>query len=122
MNITSLTNNQKRLVLFLGGCMTSRFFITWLASRASPDVLQWMGAIALCVSVGFTYIWLTGARKTGGEVFGEKIWWDSLRPIHAALWALFAFLALSESRYAWIVLLFDTLFGLAAFTAHRLSE
>ena len=116
----SLTDSQKRLALFLGGCIPVRLFITWVASRAANGGLQIMGVIALCVSFGFAYIWATGARKTGAEVFGAPIWWDNLRPIHAVLWATFAVMAISGNRSAWVVLLFDTLFGLAAFTAHRL--
>ena len=29
-------------------------------------------------------------RKTGKEVFGSKIWWNDLRPVHASLYILFA--------------------------------
>jgi hypothetical protein len=115
-----MNNDQKRLVLFLGGCMTSRFFVTWLASRATSIHLQMMGAVAMFIAAGFTYIWLTNSRKTGAEVFGAPIWWNSLRPIHALLWGAFAVLALFEVRWAWMILLFDTLFGLGAFTVHRL--
>ena len=27
-------------------------------------------------------------RKTGLEVFGDKIWWNNLRPIHGILYGL----------------------------------
>ena len=72
--------------------------------------------------LGWFYILFIGKRDTGREVFGEKIWWNSLRPIHMILWALFAYLAITGSRNAWIVLLIDTMFGLASFLIHHLNE
>jgi hypothetical protein len=53
------------------------------------------------------------------EVFGEKIWWNDLRPIHGTLYLLFAYYAIRGSKYAWTILLVDVLFGLIAFFIHH---
>jgi hypothetical protein len=92
--------------------------LVWLAYRASPEQLQWMGALALLPAIGFTFIYLTGARQTGLEVSGGRIWWNHLRPIHAALYATFAALAWKKHPRAWMVLLADVIFGLTSFLVH----
>ena len=60
-------------------------------------------------------------RGMGEEVGGERIWWDRLRPIHAALWGSAAALALTGRHEAWIPLAADTLFGLGAWAHHHFS-
>lgn len=110
----------KRLLLFLIGCIGMRSLFAYVAKIASVCWLRVMGWLALIPAVGFMYIYLTGARKTGAEVFGEKIWWNSLRPAHAALYFAFAWLAISGAReMAWKVLVADVVLGLSAFTANR---
>ena len=61
------------------------------------------------------YIFLTGSRETGAEVFGEKIWWNNLRPLHSLLYFLFAYNAIIGNRNAWIYLLIDVVIGLISF-------
>jgi hypothetical protein len=36
--------------------------------------------LAILPAIGFMYIYLTDSRKTGQEVFGQKIWWNHLQP------------------------------------------
>lgn len=110
---------QKRWFLFLTGCLGTRLFLVYLARSASATALQGLGALALLPAVGFWYIYLTGARKTGAEVMGDRIWWNHLRPLHGTLYALFAVMALFEYKYAWIVLLLDVLVGASAFAYHH---
>ncbi len=78
-----------------------------------------MGWLALIPAIGFMYIYVTGIRQTGPEVFGNKIWWNNLRPIHALFYFLFAYNAINGNKNAWIYLLVDVLFGLASFLAHH---
>ena len=66
-------------------------------------------------AIGFSYVFLTGSRKTGPEVFGDKIWWNNLRPIHAFLYFAFAIFAILGKRWSWMILLADVIFGLTAF-------
>lgn len=106
---------QKRFLLFLIGCIGTRSLFVYFAKNASTTVLKYMGYLALLPAIGFMYIFLTGTRKTGGEVFGDKIWWNDLRPIHSALYTLFAVNAIIGNPMAWVYLLIDVLVGLSSF-------
>ena len=117
-----MNNIQKRFLLFLVGCMGVRFFIVYLAKNINIDYLPYMGYISLIISFGFMFIFLTGSRKTGPEVNGEKIWWNNLRPIHSILYGLFAYLAITKNNKAWVVLLVDVLIGLFSFLTFHYNE
>ncbi len=110
-----MNNIQKRFLLFLIGCIGSRSLLVYLAKTSSNTFLRYMGLIALVPAIGFFYIYLTGSRKTGPEVFGDQIWWNNLRPIHGTLYFLFAYNAIIGNRNAWIYLLVDVLIGLVSF-------
>ena len=69
----------------------------------------------LILSLYLFYIFFTGSRQTGAEVFGSKIWWNDLRPIHGLLYLLFAYNAIMGNKSAWIYLLVDVIFGLISF-------
>jgi hypothetical protein len=100
-------------LLFLLGCMSARLFLAYLAKIANRKWLKIMGYLALLPAIGFMYFYLSGIRKIG--TFGEKIWWNSLRPIHASLYGLFAYFAIRGNLNAWIFLLVDAIIGLTGF-------
>lgn len=110
---------RKRALLFLLGCIPVRLLVCYM-SATRVELLPALGALALLPALGFAILYAFDLRKTGPEVFGGAIWWNSLRPLHALLWGTFAVLALRHSPHAWKVLLADTLLGLAAWTAHRM--
>ena len=110
---------QKRFLLFLIGCIGTRSFFVYLAKNATEKYLMYMGYLALLPAIGFLYIYFSGARKTGAEVFGEKIWWNNLRPIHSALYFTFAYNAINGNPMAWIYLLIDVIIGLLSFLGHH---
>ena len=78
-----------------------------------------MGYLALLPAIGFIYIYMTDSRQTGPEVFGDKIWWNNLRPIHGLLYSLFAYNAITGNKNAWIYLLVDVVFGVLMFLVHH---
>ena len=119
---THANDTMWRMCMFLVGCMGTRFALTYLAKRIPPAYLPVMGVPALAIALGFATIYVMGWRKTGAEVRGDRIWWNSLRPIHAALWFTFAVLAFARRRDAWIALLVDTLIGLSAFVFYHVVE
>jgi len=110
---------QKRFLMFLIGCIGVRSLFVIIAKYINADYLKYLGYTALLPAIGFMYIYLTGSRKTGAEVFGEKIWWNDLRPIHSILYFLFAYNAIIGNKQSWIYLLVDVLFGLISFLTHH---
>jgi len=110
-----MNNLQKRFLLFLFGCIGMRSLFVILAKNANEKYLKYMGYLALIPAIGFIYIYLTGSRNTGAEVFGEKIWWNNLRPLHALLYLLFAYNSILGIKTAWIYLLIDVIIGLMSF-------
>jgi hypothetical protein len=113
---------QKRFLLFLICCIGIRTLFVIIAKNISINYLPILGYLALLPAIGFVYIFVTGSRKTGGEVFGEKIWWNNLRPIHAILYSLFAYNAIIRNSNAWMYLLIDVTFGLVSFLIFHYSN
>jgi len=106
---------QKRFLLFLIGCIGTRTIFVILAKNASLTYLRYMGYLSIFPAIGFFYLYFTGSRKTGAEVFGDKIWWNNLRPIHGSLYSLFAYNAINGNPFSWVYLLFDVIIGLVSF-------
>ena len=106
---------QKRFLLFLFGCIGTRSLLVYVAKNTKQMYLKYLGFLALIPAIGFMYLFLSGKRKTGPEVFGDKIWWNSLRPIHSLLYFLFAYNAIKGNRSAWVFLLLDVIIGLLSF-------
>ncbi len=104
---------KKRLALFLFGCIGTRLMFVYVA-KTRTEFLPYMGFIAILIAAGLMYFYLTGARTTGPEVFGEKIWWNNLRPVHAALYTTFAILAIQKNKKAYVPLFIDAMIGLGA--------
>jgi hypothetical protein len=117
-----LKDKQKRILLFLIGCIGIRSIFVIIAKTATPDVLPYLGTLALLPAIGLFYIFLTHSRKTGAEVFGARIWWNNLRPIHGILYSLFAYNAITKNTNAWIYLLVDVIIGLVSFTWFHLTH
>jgi len=114
------TDLQKRALLFWVGCIGTRVGLAWLAKNR-PDLVPYIGIAALMISIGFTTIFLGGLRKTGPETFGQPIWWNSMRPIHAALYGLVAYHALNgHGDMASAILSIDVVIGMAVWTYHRI--
>ena len=109
----------QRILLFLIGCIGVRFLFVVIAKYINARYLQYLGYLALLPAIGFMYIYLTGSRKTGPETFGEKIWWNNLRPVHSILYFLFAYNAIIGNTQAWMYLLADVLIGLISFLVYH---
>ena len=116
-----MQNIHKRILMFLIGCIGTRSLLVYIAKTTDAKYLPYLGYLALLPAIGFMYIFLTGVRKTGLEVFGEKIWWNNLRPVHALLYVLFAYFAIQRNTQAWMILLADVVLGLVSFLWHHSS-
>jgi hypothetical protein len=115
----TMTDIQKRFLLFLFGCIGMRSLFVIIAKNISIGYLPFLGYLALLPAIGFVYIYLSGSRQTGAEVFGGKIWWNKLRPIHALLYFTFAYNAIIGNKGAWIYLLIDLIIGLSSFLIYH---
>jgi len=114
-----MNNIQKRFLLFLFGCIGTRSLLVYIAKTTNKTLLMFLGYLALLPAIGFFYLYFSGKRKTGPEVFGDKIWWNNLRPIHGILYSLFAYNAIIGNSNAWIYLLVDVIFGLTSFLIYH---
>ena len=110
---------KQRFLMFLIGCIGTRVLFVIIAKYIDLQYLKYLGYLALIPAIGFMYIFLTGSRKTGAEVFGEKIWWNDLRPVHSILYFLFAYNAIIGNKESWIYLLIDVSIGLISFLIHH---
>ena len=91
----------------------------YIAKNIDTNFLKYMGYLLLLPAIGFFYIYLTGIRTTGAEVFGDKIWWNNLRPIHGLMYLLFSYNAINGNKSAWIYLFIDLLVGLTSFLSYH---
>jgi hypothetical protein len=117
---TDIMNNiQKRFMLFLLGCIPTRLFLVYLAKNIPVNDLPVLGYTLLLPAIGFIYLFLSGTRKSGPETFGDKIWWNNLRPVHAIFYLLFSYNAINKVKDSWIYLLYDLIFGLLSFLIYH---
>ena len=110
-----MNTTQKRFLLFLFGCIGTRTLLVYLAKNVNKTYLKYMGYLSLLPAIGFFYLFLSGSRKTGAEVFGDKIWWNDLRPVHGIMYFLFSYNAINGNQNAWLYLLVDVIIGLISF-------
>ena len=110
---------RQRFLMFLIGCIGLRSLFVVIAKYINVNYLKYLGYLALLPAFGFIYIYLTGSRKIGAETFGQKIWWNDLRPLHSILYFLFAYNAIMGNKQSWIYLLIDVLIGLISFLIYH---
>lgn len=110
--------NIQVFLYFLIGCIGIRLLIVLIAKETNKKYLKYLGYLALLPAIGFMYIYVSGARK-GLGAFGEKIWWNQLRPVHSILYFLFAYNAIIGNKQAWIYLLVDVFISLVSFLIYH---
>lgn len=116
-----MDNKLKRIILYLIGCMGARTTLTYIVKNHPDKYKNILTAMLLIPAFGFAYIYLNDLRKTGGEVFGDKIWWNNLRPLHSILYFITALLVFLKQKNAFYFLAIDTLIGLVAFALYHLG-
>lgn len=96
-------------------CIIVRITLIYLAyiSLYSPNLNTFFSLFYLAIGLGSTYQYATKYRKQGA--FGQKIWWDYLRPIHAILYFYTSYLIYTQNVYFVLVLIVDTLIGIGGF-------
>jgi len=70
-----IRHSKKVCSFFLIGCIGTHTFFVIIAKYINIIYLPILGYLALIIAIGFTYIYiyLTGTRKTGPEIFDDKI-------------------------------------------------
>ena len=104
---------MNKLLPYFSICIIVRSLIAFTAYKLSPKYLRIAGYTALLPAIGFMYLFISKSRNTGA--FGQKIWWDYVRPIHSILYALFAWYAIHKSNKAFIFLVMDVLVGVIVY-------
>jgi hypothetical protein len=112
----------KRFLMFLIGCMGSRFLLTYVAKTIQPDYLKYISLVTGLIGVSFVYIYFFGSESADKQLEwtgDKKVWWNDLRIVHGSLYLLFTYMALTQNKQAWLILLVDTLIGLISWTKHH---
>jgi hypothetical protein len=102
-----------------GLCLLVRLLLVWGVSQLTRRGLQVAAALALVPAIAWVYLFVSGARPTGPETFGDPIWWNDWRPVHAGLYLAFSWQAWQASPTAWRWLAADVAVGLVAYLRHR---
>jgi len=111
---------KELFLLFIFGCMGARLFLVYAAKNIIRKYLPIMGYLAALPSFGFAYAYITGGRSEGA--FGQKTWWNDLRPVHAVLYGLFAWNAINKRAGSWKFLFADAILGLISFLIYHWSN
>lgn len=119
MILSMVSIKTKRILLFLFGCILTRFLFVLISYKIDIKYLPYLGYLALLPAIGFLYIYITGSRKEGPETFGKRIWWNHLRPVHAILYFLFAYYSIKKNKNSYKLLLTDVILGLIAFITYH---
>ena len=114
-----MTPMQKRIALFLGGCIPARLLLTAVAKYSPVYYLPYLGMVTLVIAIGFLYLYFTGKRSTGAETQGAPIWWMKMRIFHGLMYLFFSIMAFMRMKNAYIILLLDTIVGLLLFLNHH---
>lgn len=106
---------KTKLTLFFIICIILRILIAYftLYSLNNETLRLITSLILLCISVGFLYQYLTKYRINGA--FGQKIWWDYMRPFHVMMYMYASYLTFNNNKYVFFVLLLDVFIGTLSF-------
>jgi len=111
-----------RIFSFLFGCISARIALVIISANMNKVYLPYLGFLTLIPAIGFSIIYFLKLRQTGLEVFGDKIWWNSLRPIHSLLYLIFSIMAFYRNVNAYKILLLDVSIGIIAFLYHHITH
>ena len=115
--LDKLTPLKKRFLLFLVGCMGSRYGLAYL-SYNYESLNKYIALFTLVAGLGFYIIYFGRYRKTGIETGGQLIWWNKLRLTHGSIYLLFSYIVLIHNRCSiqpWKLLTLDATIGLISF-------
>ncbi len=122
--------SYERAISFWVGCIGTRVALALVARRAFqqpqreyPIVRSILVCFCLVVSITWCVHYFLGTRPVAFEA-GGPVWWNALRPAHAALYILFVWHAVSNrsnvvAMHAWRFLALDVGIGVLAWLVVR---
>ena len=108
-----------RILLFIFLCIPFRIFLVYIA-KYKQKYLKFLSFFAIIIGIGFIYFYFSGTRKIGLETFGELIWWNDLRLVHAFNFLTFSILTYFKPNIAFLPLLFDVIIGFNSWILYTL--
>ena len=93
-------------------------YLAYRYNPTHPKIRLALVALALSIAVGLLTHFILGTRDFAFEA-GGRVWWNELRPYHAALLGLFVAFALAGRANAWMFLAADATLGAAAWFSRR---
>ena len=100
-------------LLYIGCCLPIRFSFVLIAKYIPNKYLPLLGCVALTISIGFFYQAIRNNRNTGA--FGQPVWWQHYRPIHALTYLVAASLAFARHKMTYLPLLIDVIIGILVY-------
>jgi len=116
-----MNNIIHRIILFICGCIPTRLGLSYIIKNYGIQYKLILSILLLIIAFGFLYIYAFNLRKTGLEIFGDKIWWNNLRPLHGVLYLIASLLIYYENKNAYLVILIDTFIGLLSFILYHMG-
>lgn len=105
---------DKIILFFIFLCFPSRLLLSLLAKKINPTYLPIMGLFTIFISINFLINFINNKNYDKG-FFGNYVWWNNYRIIHALTYAIFSILAILKFNNAWIILFIDAILGLLFF-------
>ena len=102
--------------VFLLGCIPVRLLFIYLSTILPGKMIS---LPFLLMGLGFLFLYFTNGRMNAPESSTGKTWWAPLRIFHGLLYITAAVLAFNESKFVWVPLLIDVVFGLLSFLVHH---
>ncbi len=109
---------MKPVTAFLLFCIPLRLLLAYL-TYALPQYAKQFGFLFAIMAVSFLMLYLTDGRMKAPEAGPTGTWWAPFRIVHAVLYFVAAYLALTgRIKQAWMPLVADALFGLVVSYRH----
>ena len=101
-------------------CILLRSLFVLMAYELNTNLVYYMAFPAVLISIGFLVSYTKYKPKDLG-VFGGKVWWNNLRFIHGIIYGIFAYMAFTQNKLAYIPLLVDVIIGISSFLLHYIK-
>lgn len=97
-------------------CIFLRLIIVYISTT---KIKKYVAGFTFFIACCWVVIFCFGLRESGPEVFGRKIWWNNLRPVHAFFYFSFSILTFFNWKYSFLFLFFDVIIGAGAFVRYH---